>query len=151
MKAKKIVVPTDFSDRSRAVLEYAAALARENNGELLIVNVRELTPIYTTSEGLYCGFDEQDHAALQKMLEQVRPSDANVRVRHCLLDGAPADAIVQLAAQEKADLIVMATHGRTGVMHVLMGSVAEAVVRNAECPVLTLKPSERTAAPAEVV
>ncbi|MBS0209535.1 MAG: universal stress protein [Planctomycetes bacterium] len=146
MNAKKILVPTDFSEMSRAAVDYAAALAREGGGELLIVTVREITPIYATAEGMYCGVEEPNHAALKQMLNEVRPKDPLVRVRREVLDGAPADAIVALAAAEQVDLIVMATHGRTGLMHLLMGSVAEGVVRNADCPVLTLKPAVKSAA-----
>lgn len=76
------------------------------------------------------------------MLEQVKPTDPTVPYVHRLVMGNPADEIVRLAEEENADLIVMATHGRTGIGRVLMGSVAEAVVRRAKCPVFTLKPGD---------
>ena len=86
------------------------------------------------------------------MLLAVLPTDAAVGYEHRLLVGHPATAIVYLAEKEKVDLIVMPTHGRTGLLRVLMGSVAEGVVRKAKCPVLTVKAAApaQTRIPAEV-
>jgi len=78
------------------------------------------------------------------MLEAVVPTDKNVSYEHHLLLGTAAEDIVRVATEEKADLIVIGTHGRTGLKRVLMGSVAEAVMRHAHCPVLTLKQSDKT-------
>ncbi|MCE9525416.1 MAG: universal stress protein, partial [Planctomycetales bacterium] len=72
-------------------------------------------------------------------LNKITPSDSNVPVERRLLAGDPAEAIIRLAETEKADLIVIGTHGRRGLRRVLMGSVAEVVVRTASCPVLTVK------------
>ena len=85
---------------------------------------------------------------LRPMLEAVKPTAAGVRYEHRLMLGAPADEIVRLAAAEGVDLIVMATHGRTGIGRLVMGSVAEAVMRDASCPVLILKPGSRVSQPA---
>ena len=74
------------------------------------------------------------------------PTDPTVPVVHKLLVGDPAEAIVQQAEAEHADMIVMGTHGRTGLTRMLMGSVAEAVVRRAACPVLTVKQPAAVAA-----
>lgn len=73
------------------------------------------------------------------MLEAVVPEDPNVKYEHRMVTGDPAGRIVELAEEENIDLIVMGTHGRTGLKRLLMGSVAEAVVRRAKCPVLTFK------------
>jgi universal stress protein A len=138
MKTKKIIFPTDFSHLSDAALSHATALARDSNGLLLIVHVEELPTLY--GEGaMYYGVPEPDLGALKKMLAAVVPDDPNVHFEHRWLVGNPAEELVSLAKREKADLIVMSTHGRTGLMRLLMGSVAEVVVRKAPCPVLTLK------------
>ena len=80
------------------------------------------------------------------MLSEVVPTDPAVGYEHRLLIGSPATSIVQLAEREGVDMIVMPTHGRTGLVRLLMGSVAEEVVRKAKCPVLTVKAAaERTA------
>ena len=79
------------------------------------------------------------------MLEAVVPTDPTVPYEHRLITGDPATAIARLAEEEQADLIVMGTHGRTGLTRLLMGSVAEAVVRRAPCPVLTYKQTDHSA------
>ena len=140
MNAKKIIFPTDFSHCGDAALDYATALARESGGTILIVHVEEPTVAYGGGE-MYYGILEPDYHELLKMLHEVKPADPTVTIEHRLLrgDGNPAKKIVHLAKEEKADLIVMGTHGRTGVTRALMGSIAEAVVRRAPCPVLIMK------------
>ena len=73
------------------------------------------------------------------MLEKIKPADPKVQYVHRMVTGDPATEIVRVAKEEGVDLIVMSTHGRSGLTRVLMGSVAELVVRRAECPVLTFK------------
>jgi nucleotide-binding universal stress UspA family protein len=138
MNVKKILFPTDFSTCSDAGLEQATALARDANAMLLIVHVEEPPAAYGGAE-MYYGISEPDQSALLRMLHAVRPSDPGVPYEHRLLRGDPAEEIVNEARQERCDLIVMGTHGRTGLTRLLMGSVAEAVVRNAACGVLTYK------------
>lgn len=137
MNAKRIVFPTDFSTCSDAALEQAASMARDAKGTLLIVHVEEPPIAYGGGE-MYYGLPEPDHAALEKMLAQVVPK-STVSHEHQLLRGNPAEEIVRFAEDQKADLIVMGTHGRTGMRRVLMGSVTESVVRRALCPVITYK------------
>jgi nucleotide-binding universal stress UspA family protein len=138
MKANKIVFPTDLSKTSTAALGWATVLARDTGATLVIVHVEEPPVAYGGGE-LYYGMDVGDREKLQQALMEVRPADPRVKFVHKLLIGNPARAIVQTAKEEQADLIVMGTHGRSGLMRVLMGSVAEMVVREAECPVLTVK------------
>ena len=88
---------------------------------------------------LYYGIEQPDRQELDRMLAEVVPTDKSVGYEHRLLVGSPASAIVHLAEKEGVDMIVMPTHGRTGLMRLLMGSVAEEVVRKAKCPVLTVK------------
>lgn len=138
MQAKKIVFPTDFSTSSDAALEHAAGLARDMGARLLIVHVEEPPLAYGGGE-MYYGVPEPDHTAVQKMLGKIKPATPGVNYEHHLLVGNPADEIVGFADDEKADMIVMGTHGRSGLRRMLMGSVAEAVVRRANCPVFTFK------------
>ena len=136
MHAKKIMVPTDFSHSSDAALAYATILARQTGGTLLIVHAEEPAKVYGGGE-LYDG-------ELQRMLDEILPTDPVVPCEHRLLSrsGSFATRILRFAKKEKVDLIVMGTHGRTGIKRLLMGSVAEAVVRGAPCPVLILKQSD---------
>jgi nucleotide-binding universal stress UspA family protein len=135
---QKILVPVDFSHCGDAALKMAAALAREWDAKLLIVHVEEPALAYGGGE-MYYGVPEPRTADLARMLAEIRPADPAVSFEHRLITGEPAEAIVRLAEGEGVGLIVMGTHGRTGFSRLLMGSVAEAVVREAKCAVLTLK------------
>lgn len=138
MQAKKILFPTDFSTLSDAALKYATTLAKDMGAKLVIVHIEEPPAAYGAGE-MYYGIPDPDTAALRKMLEAVKPTDASVPYEHRLVTGEPGMEIVELAQEENADLIVMGTHGRTGLGRLLMGSVAESVVRRAPCPVFTFK------------
>jgi nucleotide-binding universal stress UspA family protein len=138
MNAKKILVPTDFSTSTKAALELAATLARDSGATLLIAHVEEPPTAYGGGE-FYYGLEEPDRDELTKMLHEVVPSNPNVPCQYRMITGDPAHAIVKMAEEEDADMIVMASHGRTGLTRLLMGSVAEMVVRHAQCPVLTVK------------
>jgi nucleotide-binding universal stress UspA family protein len=136
--AKTIVFPTDFSTASDAALEHAATLAKSMGATLLIVHVEEPPLAYGGGE-LYYGIPEPDSERILKMLEDVKPKDPAVPFTHRLSMGDPASEIVRIATDEGAELIVLGTHGRTGVTRLLMGSVAEVVVRRAPCPVLVYR------------
>jgi universal stress protein A len=139
MHADKILFPTDFSPASEHALRWATSLARDSGATICIIHVEEPPMAYGGGE-MYVGFDDAStKEELRRVLVQVVPTDHNVAFDHKLLVGDPADAIVHEAEAEGADLIVMGTHGRTGLTRLLMGSVAEAVVRRAKCPVLTVK------------
>jgi universal stress protein A len=136
--AKTILFPTDFSTASDAALVHATALAKASGATLVIAHVEEPPLAYGGGE-LYYGLPEPDSTRIQEMLEAVRPSDPAVPFVHRLTMGEPAGEIVRLAGDENAEMIVLGTHGRTGLSRVLMGSVAEAVVRRAPCPVLVYR------------
>lgn len=138
MKYKKIVFATDFSPASEAAFKYATALARDSGATLAIVHVEELPMPYAGGE-MYIAQPEYPNPEVKKMLEAIVPADPNVKFTHRLELGTAADDIVRMAQEEQADLLVIGTHGRTGLKRVLMGSVAESVMRQATCPVLTLK------------
>jgi nucleotide-binding universal stress UspA family protein len=150
MFAQKILYPTDFSKPSEAGLQVATALARDTGAKLLIAHVQEPPAAYGGGE-VYYGLPEPDMNAIRNMLAEVVPTDTQVSHEHRLLTGDPATEIVRLATEEDVDLIVMGTHGRTGLRRMLMGSVAEAVVRHAECPVFTLKEPRAVKAPRATV
>ncbi len=145
MKLRTIIYPTDFSSASDGGLALATALARDSGARLLVTHVSEPPLAYGGGE-LYYGIPEPDDDEQRRMLGQLQPPDVNVSYEHRLLQGEPAAAIVELAEKEDADLIVMGTHGRTGLARLLMGSVAEVVVRRAPCPVLTYRSQAKLAA-----
>ena len=138
MRFQKILFPTDFSHTGDAALEMATALARDTGATLYIVHVQEPPAFYGGGE-MYYGMLDPTASELIKLLEDVKPVDPSVPFEHRMLTGDPAGALVDFAKEEHMDLIVLGTHGRSGLSRLLMGSVAEAVVRRAECPVLTFK------------
>ncbi len=142
MNFKKILFPTDFSHTGDAALRFATTLAKESGGRLLIVHVQEAPMAYGGGE-MYYGIPEPSTEEQMAMLEKVQPTDPAVPVEYRLITGDPADAIVYLAETDEVDLIVLGSHGRTGLSRLLMGSVAEAIVRKAHCPVLVYKQREK--------
>ncbi len=132
---KKILYPTDFSSYSNQAYFHAVALAENHGASLTVLFVH--TPDFTAPDR------PQDPAAAQRywqsQLEQIRPLNANIPVQHIFLEGDPASAIVRYTRDAAMDLIVMGTHGRTGLDRLLLGSVAEKVLRDAPCSVLVVK------------
>jgi nucleotide-binding universal stress UspA family protein len=137
MQAKTIILPVDFSTNNDKSLALATSLARDSGAKLFIVHVEEPATMYVGSS--YYGIPNPQPNVVHKMLGEVVPPVPDVPYEHRALTGTPAIAIVEFAEKTQADFIVMGTHGRTGLFRVLMGSVAEAVVRKAPCPVLTVK------------
>ncbi len=146
MNYKKILFATDFSPASDAALKYATSLARDSGATLLTLHVEEVPTPYAGGEMLLPQ-PEYPNPEIRRMLDAVVPADKSVRYEHHLVLGTAAEDIVRVAAEQEADLIIIGTHGRTGLKRVLMGSVAEAVMRRATCPVLTLKQSDKSPAP----
>jgi nucleotide-binding universal stress UspA family protein len=149
IEVKKIMCPVDFSSNSDHALKYALTLAALSQAELLLFHVVEPFSYPQSVELFEPVVDEVEltmklQAAFEKQLEDqvtaLKDEYANVRGR--IVTGNTFVEIIQAARQEKADMIVMGTHGRTGLAHVLIGSVAERVVREAPCPVLTVKHPE---------
>lgn len=142
---RKILIATDFSPASRPAVTRATELARERRGELLIAHVLPwVGPIGT--EGwiparIYDDMAQAVRETGQKRLDQVvaRARRAGARARGLLFWGIPHEIIARLARREKADLVVVGTHGRTGLSRLMMGSVASRVVGTAPCPVLTVR------------
>ena len=138
-----IVVPTDFSDRSLRALDYAVGLADSFNARLEVVYVHEtLPPISDVAWQGDFGDADRDaitraEASLNELIKERVPG--HVDVKGAVVSGQTAKEIIKYAERDNADLIVMSTHGRTGLKHALMGSVTEQVVREAPCPVMALK------------
>jgi type II secretory ATPase GspE/PulE/Tfp pilus assembly ATPase PilB-like protein/nucleotide-binding universal stress UspA family protein len=137
-----ILFPTDYSEASHLALRYAGSLARQSRAKLVVVYVEPPSlPPLGGEAGAAIDLD-RDQANLLKLLAEVTEGeDAPIAHEFLTLRGDPATEIVQLGRKLPADLIVMATTGRTGWRRLLIGSVAEAVIREAACPVLTLKHS----------
>jgi nucleotide-binding universal stress UspA family protein len=145
MKLSKIIAPTDLSNLSQSALRYAMQLALEQGAEVIVYNV-------ISEDGEW--FDKNDELnpvkALvpqqrQRLADFVKESCAEfldqLKVKEVVEVGVPYRDIVRKAADERADLIVMSTHGRTGLEQVMLGSVTAKVVARATCPVLSLRPA----------
>jgi universal stress protein A len=148
---KRILVPVDFSTPSLRALDYAVDFGKRLHADLVVVHVVE--PIYFAGPADLSGAAYDLGLVLQELervgREQLARLEAKlarrrVRVSTVLHVGTAPAMIIETARAVKADLIVMSTHGRTGLAHMLMGSVAEKVVRIAECPVLTVRAVEST-------
>ncbi len=144
MAAKTIICPIDFSPSSEEGLLYATSLARDIGAKIVIVHIDDSPLAYGGGESASGVGGPLGHPELAKLLAVVVPADPAVAYEHRLVVGDPAREIISLAKEMKADMIVMATHGRTGLTRLLMGSVAEVVVRRASCPVLTVKQPPQT-------
>lgn len=138
MPTQKILFCTDLSHNSDAALPLATSLAREHQAELIILHVLEPADIYAAGEWYY-GPTAPDPDVVRHLLEKVKPTDSNIPCVHQMVVGDPIKKIVGVAAAESVNMIVMSTHGRTGLSRVLMGSIAEGVVRQANCPVVVVK------------
>lgn len=148
-KLSKILAPTDLSKLSRAAVRYALEMGRDQNAAVIVYNV-------INEEGAW--FDKDDRlnpaSALlpqqkERLHEFLRDNFADllgrVEVTELVGAGVPYNKIVQTAEEEKVDLIVMSTHGRTGFEQVLLGSVTAKVVARAPCPVLSIRPPKSEA------
>lgn len=148
IQIRKILCPVDFSETSGHALEYAKAFAQAHEAQLLLLHVSPpgvyLAPMDPFKSDLSVKYQEELKARAEEgMLTLVEPLEKEgLNVSGQVRMGPPYDEIVKVAKREEADLIVMGTHGLTGLQHVLIGSVAERVVRMAPCPVLTVKHPE---------
>jgi nucleotide-binding universal stress UspA family protein len=133
-----ILHPTDFSERSDQAFRLACSLARDHGGRVTVLHVLP-PPMATHSGGVMTPEPGRLKEECWDLLRRRQSDDGRVPVEHLLTEGSPAEGIVRAAREKQCDLIVMGTHGRTGLGRVLMGSVAEAVVRKAPCAVLTIK------------
>jgi nucleotide-binding universal stress UspA family protein len=150
-RARKICCPVDFSETSKAALEMAVDLARQFDAQLTVLHVIEdanpLLPegrVFVTSDFFQPVLDKANRS-LQEWL-QLAQSRGKIKIDGQVITGVPFAEILQFVEQGKFDLIVMGTEGRTGLTHLVFGSVAERVLRMAVCPVLVVPNPARVSA-----
>ena len=144
-KVRRVLHASDFSPASGPAFKTALEMAKSNNAELLLVHV--LTPVAPivgegyVSPKTYEEIEQSARAHGQKQLDGLlqKAKKAGVRATGWLLQGMPHDQIIRAAKSKSADVIVMGTHGRSGIAKLFLGSVAERVVATAPCPVLTVR------------
>ncbi len=136
---QKIICPVDFSGLSRKALQYANEFARLSNGKIFLVGVVENDPTINYSHGL-----ETERAEEQKKLEALIDEEqiAGIVADYVIYEGFPEECILDYAKRQEADIIIMGSHGRRGLKRMILGSVAEHVVRRSPCPVLVVKENE---------
>jgi universal stress protein A len=150
----RVLVPVDFSESSERAVERATAFAKVCGGSVILLHVVEISYSYADVAVFDQAALERDlmTGAEQRLAKMVEACEAEgVQAKFLVRSGRSARVIADVAAEEKADLIVISTHGYTGLKHVLLGSTAENVVRYAPCPVLVLRRPEaaKKAAPAK--
>ena len=141
---KMIVVPMDFSTGSTRALAYARVLAERFGASLHLLHVVQdpyLAAGWSEGYPAIPDLTEQLRQETERRLQDLASSLTPLTTSTEAVVGTPAQTIAQVATEQRADLIVMGTHGRTGVAHLLLGSVAERVIRSAPCPVLTVRDS----------
>jgi nucleotide-binding universal stress UspA family protein len=144
-RIRRIVHPTDFSPASGAAFRKAVALAKENRATLVIVHVLPTLPMVADAYMAASAYEEmlsahrrQAETSMDRVVKRARA--AGVRTTGRVLDFGPvSETIVRFAKRQRADLIVMGTHGHGVLAKILLGSVAERVISRAPCPVMTLK------------
>ena len=137
MNVKRILVPTDFSETSDAAVKYGVGLARALSAQLYLLHVTGETGVNFEADFAMVPFENAPREQLETLVSEQEASQ--LRPEYALRLGVPSDQIVRYADDRDIDLIVMGTHGRSGLPHMMMGSIAEKVVRVAPCPVLTIR------------
>jgi len=143
MTAKHILVPIDFSEYADYALDYAIELAQKLQARLTLLHAMETTPLEVAESATrrsLSDWQELETSAEQRMAASLKHiQDVGLQGETLIVRGDPFQSILDTAQDKEADLIVMGTQGHTGLTHVLLGSVAEKVVRLAPCPVLVTR------------
>jgi nucleotide-binding universal stress UspA family protein len=139
LELRTILHPTDFSERSEGAFQAACSLARDHGARLVVLYVQQPDVVVCAEYTAYVPDPIQTPADVKESLSARHAIDPGLDVEYRVANGDPTAQILHAARELNANLIVMGTHGRTGLGRLLMGSVAEAVSRRAPCPVLTLK------------
>ena len=136
-----ILCPTDFSENSTAALRVATDLARQNQATLIVLHVADtLGPENLGIAEAQTRLQPEAHVAeLWQQLNRMAPDVPGLDTRRLLREGDPAAVIEQVVREQHCDLVVMGTHGRTGLDRLLMGSIAERILRRCPCPALIVK------------
>jgi len=147
MKVETILIPTDFSKLSEQAVDTGVALARAFSARIVLLHVmnrpEDLDKLSAAYDEFYAYTRDQMSGLLEEVCDKIKKKGVPANME--LLIGVPHEEIVRIALREKADLIVMGTHGRKGLDRLRMGSQTEQVVRSAHCPVVTLKGSPKQA------
>ena len=144
-RLKRILAPIDFSDCSKKALQYAIPLAKQHGAAITLLYVVPTNYAVGEYGGIdYASLEAQMRASGETQLNRLAAEAVHGEIASDTLirTGSPATEIIEVAKSLPADVIVISTHGRTGLRHVLLGSVAERVVRHAPCPVLVVRERE---------
>lgn len=133
-----VLHPTDFAEQSALAFRVACAVARDYNARLILLHVMP-PPMVVYAGGPLPAEMWPSIEEVKRKLRQLEGHAHRVRVESLVMEGDPVDMILRAGEETNSDVIVMGTHGRTALMRLLMGSVAESVLRKASCPVLTVK------------
>jgi len=136
---KVILHPTDFSECSRHAFDLACDLAGQNRGKVIVLHAHP--PALLAASEFPQSVEIEDEEEARRKLQMILPVRADVPVEHRLLSGQPVEVILTAVRVHRPDLVVMGTQGRRGVSRLLLGSVAEEVVRRSSCPVLLSRPA----------
>jgi nucleotide-binding universal stress UspA family protein len=142
---KTILHATDFSDLAANAFHAAFALARAHGARLILLYVKQPQEAIQGEFGLSPPEPEAADAEILDRLSELLPEDSPVQVEQLVAHGLAEEAIVQVAREKHCDLIVLGTHGRTGLPRLFYGNVADSVTRSAPCPVLALRSSQTEA------
>jgi nucleotide-binding universal stress UspA family protein len=147
---KNILVPTDFSEAANDALEYALSLAKIFQSKLFLMHVYEPMIYYSDApmgmpdlieleQSVRTSAEHSLHRIYENFIKMREPEFGAIPVEILLVQGKPFVEIIKTAREKNADLIILSTHGRSGLEHILLGSVTEKVVRKSPCPVLTVR------------
>lgn len=139
---KRVLHPTDFSECSTLAFQVAVDLAQQNQATLIVLHAVETLGAENVSFG-EAQTQLEPEAYRQRLMDEIRrivpPPGSSIPVEHVVVEGEPAEQIDRFAADNKIDLIVMGTHGRTGLARLLTGSVTEQTLRRTPCPMLVVR------------
>jgi nucleotide-binding universal stress UspA family protein len=134
LNIRTILHGTDFSSRADCAFRLACSLAKDYHACLVVLHVVPPS-VVIEGEAAIASQSEELLSEARRKLEELPVADAEVRIERRLAEGSPSEEILRIAQEIKADLIVLGTHGRSGLARMLMGSVAEDVLRNASCQI----------------
>ena len=141
---KTILCPVDFDENSLAALDQTVAIARHLGSNLILLHVVPLVLSAGEVPPLASMYEDQEKAARAKLADIANQKLAGLKYELSVYIGDVISCILNAQSKHQVDLLVMATHGRRGLAHFFLGSVAEAIVRKATCPVLTIREEPRT-------
>lgn len=143
IRVQRILVPIDFSEHAEPVIDWAAHLAEEHGSEVVLLHAYHVPVEFQQAEGAYLpaefwtAVQDDSRRSLERYGDRLRAR--GIPVQEVTREGYPATVIEDEVERQSADLVVIGSHGRSGLRHLLLGSIAERVVQKVRCPVLTVK------------